>query len=366
MEYAYIVSKENLEILDICNVTDYQIVMDAEFAGMSTIRIERKPKISNESNDYLFLKDDKGSIFFYGVIDGVTNESGQNLHSIQVSEIENIFDRKIFIDGESLIKTNGIEDFIKYEIEKEFSNGVDSLLNMQYVSVTVLTHTIGAAAVSTEDGIYNFKTYLGNAREYYGIFLFFEFLGNELVIKIGKREQPKFKFNASDSDVKNYLEDYSVDALTKLSVRWKIPDTEDDNGNTVIGAVTDLVYFLNTERMIITDIDDVNRAAGNVDCMYLEAESMDGVKEEVTNKFKSNAYEHSVTADVRIGSKIYPESQFFICHECMIKTKSNGVKNSQVTRIEKNRNSKYLSVKFGNLAITLIEKLRKERMQHEL
>lgn len=359
MVYVYIVSKATIEILDIKNVEDFSIAQDSEFQGKSTIDLAVNANVRDQ--DFVFLKRDTGEIFYVAIVDSVTNTSGQNAHTLNVIEIENLFNREIFIGSEDIKKTIGIEDFIKNEIEANFSKSDDALLNMDYIEVEVLTHTPVLSSIETDNGIYNFMTFLGNAREYYGIFLDFSFGGGKLRISVSKREQALFKFDSSVSDVDNYLEDYSVDVLAKLSVKWKIPDTEDEEGNVTVGAVTDLAFFLKTDRTITSDINDPDRATGSIECFYVEKETLEEVMEEIVNKFKGNSYEHSVTADVRIGSNIYPEEQFYIGHECEIKTKSHGVKDSTITKIEYGMNSKYLSVKFGNMAVTLIEKLRKER-----
>ncbi|MDD2954358.1 MAG: hypothetical protein PHC95_14610 [Parabacteroides sp.] len=358
MDYAYVISKTDLKILDILNVKDYTIALDSEFKGSSTVVLAKKPNVNAE--DFLFLKHEDGTIFFTGKVTTFTNESGKNAHTITLQEIETIFDRKIFIDSEEIISTTGIEDFIKHEIEKEFSQSSDTILNMGYIQVVVTTHTKVLASVDTDNGIYNFKTFLGNAREYYGIFLDFEFSGSSLTITVSKKQQALFKFDASVSDIDNYLEDYSVDVLARLTVKWKIPDTETD-GVTTVGATTILDYVLLSDRTISTNLSDPDRATGSINCIYIETDTEAGVTEEVINQFKSNSYEHSVTADVRRNSNIYPESQFYIGHECEIKTVSHGVKDSMITKLSYKRDSEYISVKFGNMAITLIEKLRKER-----
>lgn len=352
MDQAYFVSKNNLKILDIIEIQDYTILLDSEFGCKSTLVTARKPKATENNADFVFFKHEDGEIFHKGLTGAFSNTSGESEHTIAVGEIENIFDRKIFIDGEVLIGTTGIEDFIKHEIEREFSQSSDTVLNMSYITVVVATHTTSTAAVDTDDGIFNFKTYLGNMREYYGIFLEFTFGSGALTITVSKKAQPTFKFDSTVSDVDNYKEDYSVEALAKLTVKWNLKDTT---------TVTDLVYFLRNNRTITTNANDSDRADGSVDCLYLEKETIEEVVEEVYNKFKSNSYQHSVTADVRIGSNIYPISQFFVGHECSIKTISHGVKSSLITKIERKKDSPYLTVKFGNLPVTLLEKLRKEK-----
>ncbi|MDD2952499.1 MAG: hypothetical protein PHC95_04960 [Parabacteroides sp.] len=359
MAQGYIIAQENLKILDIFTVSDYSIELDSEFGGKTKITLARKPVF--EKGDFIFLKDESGT-FFKGKIDTVDNESGANLHELNVIEIEQIFDRKIVLSNEALLSSTGIEDFIAYEIRKEFVSSDDPLLNMSYITVNVKSHTKVYAKVDTDDGgIYNLKTYIGNAREYYGIFLTFTFSGNTLVIDIEKKDQSVFKFDSSVSDVNDYDEVYSVDVLAKLKVVWKIPDTEDNGVVTQVGATSILNYYLLSDRTVSTNVNDPNRATGTIDTIYKEADTLAEVAEEVSKEFMSNSYEHSVTASVRRDSKIYPEDAFYVGHKCEIKTVSHGVKDSMITRISYDQGSDFIAVKFGKMAVTLIEKLRKER-----
>jgi hypothetical protein len=279
-------------------------------------------------------------------------------------EKESIFDQKIIVANDDLIAAVGIEDFIADTIKREFVASDDTFLNLDYIDIEVLTHTPVYAAVSTDTGgIYNFLTYLGNAREYYGIFLDFDFSGGRLKITISKKEQSTLRVDASVTDVTNYTEDYSVDALAKLTVIWKIPDTEDDDGNITVGDTTILHFYLLADRTITTDVDDPNRAKGKIDVIYCECEAEEEAIQTARNEFAGNAYEHSVTADILRTSRIYPADELYIGHTCQIKTKGYGVRKSFVSSVSYSQNSAFTSVKFGNMAITLIEKLRKERVK---
>lgn len=360
MAYGYVISKEDLSVVDIFTATDYEISLDKEYHGKSKVSLSRKPEISE--GDFLFMKDPSGKIFYIGVTDTVTNDSGSNLHEINLIEKETIFDRKIILSGEAVISSTGIEDFIVNTIKREFISSNDPLLNLDYIEVEALTHTKVYASVDTETGgIYNFLTYLGNAREYYGIFVDFTFSATRLKITVSKKTQNVFKIDASVSDVTNYVEDYSVDALAKLTAIWKVPDQTENGVVTKVGATTILYYFLLNNRTISTNVSDPNRAKGKVDTIYVECESRDEADQTARDAFTGNSYQHSVTADIRRANGIYPEEEFYIGHTCEIKTKAFGVRDSIVSSISYKKDSAYISVKFGNMAVTLIEKLRKER-----
>ncbi|MCD7726055.1 MAG: hypothetical protein LUI12_11010, partial [Clostridiales bacterium] len=347
--YAYIVAKQDLTILDILTASEYEIELDSEFTGKSTVTTARKP--TYEQGDYIFLKNSSGT-FYKGVIDTVDNTNGESKHTLNCLEIENIFDQKIVISEENLINETGIEDFIALAIEENFVSSDDALLNLDYITVVVSTHPPIAASVDTDDGgIFNLLTYIGNAREYYGIFLDFEFTGKALTISISKKDQETFKFDSTVSDVDDYDEVYSVDVLAKLTAVW----------STSEGVTTILKRYLKTDRTTTDDVDDPDRAVGSSDTIYIECDTEDEALQEIANEFKSNSYKHSVTANVRRSSLIYPESAFYVGHECEIKTVSHGIKDSMITNVSYSNDSEYIAVKFGNMAVTLIEKLRKER-----
>ncbi len=358
MDYGYVISKQTLGILDIMPVLSYNIKLDSEYAGKSTVETARSPGC--DEGDYFFIKNSSGTIYI-GLVDSVDNSNGETAHTINLLEIHSIFDRKIYIDSEGLISSSGMEDFIKHEIEREFSQSDDDFLNLAYIDVVVETHTPIDASVDTDNGIFNFLTFLGNAREYYGIFLDFAFTADKLTITYTKKEQETLRFDSTVTYVCDYEETYSVDALAKLTAIWKAPDEEDDDGNTIVGDTTILTRYLKTDRTTTDDASDPDRASGTIDMIYVETDTEEEVLTEIANQFKNNAYNHSVTANVRRASLIYPEEAFYIGHECQIKTVSHGIKDSLITALEYSSDSEYVSVKFGNMAITLLEKLRKER-----
>jgi hypothetical protein len=365
MIVAYIVNSFNLTIRDIFNVESYKVEGDIDFGGKSTVSVARKPIL--EEKDFVILKKN-GESFFVGICESVDNNNGEDLHIINCIEKENIFDRKIIIDeyDEAFKSTVGVEDFIENCIIDNFIDSDDALLNLDYIEVKCLTHTPVVAAVPTEHGIFNLKTYMANVMENYGVFYDFDFESEsrKLIINIEKKSQKDLKIDALSTDVNNYVENYEVDALSKLTVVWKQPDTTDDETGVVtkVGETTILNYYLRNDRSVTTDKDDPDRAKGSCDIEYLEAESSNEVAETVTNAFKSNSYNHSIELEVYGQSTIYPAHELYVGHECQIKTKAHGVKKSIITKINRSSDSDYISLKFGNMAVKLIEKLRKERI----
>lgn len=226
MIVAYIVNSFDLTIRDVFNVESYKVEGDIDFGGKSTVSVARKPIVDEQ--DFIILKKN-GESFFIGICSSVDNTNGEDLHVINCIEKENIFNRKIIIDADNeMLKTStGVEDFIEACIIDNFVDSDDALLDLDYIDVRCLTHTPVAAKVPTENGIFNLKTYIANVMEKYGVFCDFDFESEprKLIINITKKSQNDLKINTLSTDVDNYVENYEVDVLSKLTVMWNKPTT---------------------------------------------------------------------------------------------------------------------------------------------
>lgn len=364
MVVGYVVNQYDLTIRDVFNVESYTIEGDIDYEGKSTVYVARKPII--DEKDFIMLKNN-GESFFVGTCESVDNVDGEELHTIHVLEKENIFDQKIIIDAdnEALKSSTGVEDFIKACIVDNFINSDDALLNLTYLEVNTITHTPVLAKVSTDRGIFNLKTYIANVMQNYGVFCEFDFetTPGKLIINIRKKTQNELKIDALSTDVDNYVENYQVDVLAKFTVLWKQPDTTDETTGVVtkVGETTVLNYYLRNDRSVTTDKNDPDRAKGTNDIEVVESDDASEVEETVVNAFKSNSYQHSIELNIYDQSVIYPRDELYVGHECSIKTKARGAKDTIITRVAYSNDSGYISLKFGNLAVKLIEKLRKER-----
>ena len=346
MGIAYVLSADDAKIKDVLYYEDYEFLRDINFYDKSYIEVPKKPNITTE--DYIFCRD--GEINFNGICETVENVNGENLHTIRMYQIERLFDRNVILDNEAIVGTVGIEDFIKAEIEDKFINSDDDFINKGYITVTASTHNTVAAKVPAPNGIYNIKTYIGNAKENYSIFLDFYFSNGALSIDIHKKTQTALSVDTTLTDIIDLSEIYQVNVLSKLQAIWQVTESED--------PPTLKTYYLLNNRSITEDGEDENRAKGYVNTIYIEAETEAELYQQVLNAFRSNSYKHSVEFEVRSGSKILPLSELFVGRECMIKSKDYGVKNSIITRTDINSKKKTIGLKFGNLQIRLIEKIR--------
>lgn len=336
-----IISRNTFTLLDVVQVSSYEISLDGDYNGKSTFIVPKKP-IADE-DDFIIFHDNE--VIFCGIIGTIENEYGCESYTITAIEMPRLFDQKIVLANANLLAT-GIEDFIADQIESNFISSDDDLLNITYLTVTAKSHTPVAANPENENGIYNLCTYLGNALTTYGIFIDFEFTTSGINVFIEKKTQKDLDIDTNLSDVTVANEVYSISALTKLTVLW-------DNGT----ATETRQFFLKTDRTITENIDDPDRAKGSSDVMYSTVETEAEMIQEAKNQFTNNSYQHKVEFDVLKASKMIPESQLYVGHKCRAKTK-NGIKDSMITGISRTNNSSIVSVTLGQLKITLIEKLK--------
>lgn len=334
---ATIIAKETLDILAITDISSYTIEQDIEFDGKSSFEVSHALNVHEQ--DFILLRNDE-RIVSLGIVSTIENESGNNLHVIHFTQIETIFDRDIFLDGEEIIRDFGIEEFIRQCIYSNFVFNDDEFINQQYLEVQVLTNTKVIAKVENENGIFNLKTYMANMLERYGIGYMFKFEDRKLVIEIKKLDPVPLKIDTQISDIVNCSEVYET---------------------VTIGATSIHNFYLLTDRTISKDKTNENRAGGKIVTEYFEFETYEELLEEVTQRFKSNSYSHSVEVDIYQSSLIYPMRDLFIGRECVIKTKTRGIKQSLITRVAYSNKSQFINIKFGKMKVTLLEKLKKER-----
>ena len=121
---AYFLDKNTFEIVDVVQLSDYEINLDEETNAKTTMTVLKK--INASDKDFVFIKEN-GKIIYIGIIEAPTNENGEVKYDINATYVTNLFDRKIILKNEELISNTGIEDFIAYTIEKEFTDSEDNL-----------------------------------------------------------------------------------------------------------------------------------------------------------------------------------------------------------------------------------------------
>ena len=340
---CYFISKKDYSILNCVEVNSHSVAYNLDVGGKTKIIIAANPNASKE--DFVLLKDGKKTIF-QGIVENVDGYQGEKKHTVSCLEIERIFDRKIFLSDVETIRTTGIEDFVVKTIKTYFSNSGDSFVDMEYIDCQALTHTKVSSKPTTENEIYNFKTYIGNIKEQYGIFLDFEFTQTKLNIFVYKKEQTVMQIDTTITDVDSCKETYEIKALSKLNVIWL---------NTTTQTKETRVFYLHLDRTV-SEID-ADRVDGIVSSLYIEAETEEEMIQSVYNEFRSNSYSHLIEAAIYANSKIYPANELYVGHEVDVKT-SAGIKSSIISGIAFSDDSNAISVKFGNLKVSLTDKLK--------
>ena len=340
---CYFISKKDFSIIDCVEINSYSASHNLDCGGKTKIIIAGKPNAADE--DFVVLKDGK-NIVFKGIIENIDNSDGELQHNISCLEIEQIFNREIFLSDVEIIKTNGIEDFVAKAIQTYFAATGDSFIDMQYINCNILSHTKINAKPTADNGIFNLKTYIGNIKQQYGIFLDFEFTKTNLNISIYKKEQLPMQIDTNATDIISFEETYKTKVLSKLSVLWLNKTTQEKS----------LRYFYLHSNRSVSEVDE-DRIDGTIKSIYIETDTEEEMIQEAKNEFKSNSYSHSIEADIAANSKIYPKEELYVGHEVTIKT-SAGIKESIISEISNSDDADLISVKFGILKVTLTDKLK--------
>lgn len=340
---CYFIARKDFKIINCVEVNSYSAAHNLDCGGKTKITIAGNPGASDE--DFVLLKDGKKTKFI-GIVETISGAEGEQKHDVSCLEIERIFDREIFLSDADIIRTTGIEDFVAKTIKTYFSASGDDFSDMSYINVNAATHTKINSKPAADSGIYNFKTYIGNIKQNYGIFLDFEFTKTNLNITIHKKSQSAMQIDTTITDVVDCKEIYKIKVLSKLSVIWR---------NTLTQAETKRYFYLHSNRSVSEVNED--RVDGTISTIVIEAETEEEMIQEAKNEFKSNSYSHSIEAQILAASKLYPANELYVGHEVMVKTAA-GIKESIISDISFTDAADVIAVKFGILKVTLTDKLK--------
>lgn len=353
---AYILSKTDLKIKDFFYFKDFLFTDDLEYSDKSQIVVPRLVDVMDD--DFVYCKDDSNKMVFFGVaFDTATHDRTENI-ALTMRQKECLFDRFIFAENASLISTS-IESFVVRMITDNWVSSGDPLMDRAYIHPVAVTNTPVVASLSNivnvQDGVFNLKTFLGNIKERYGIFIDFVLTntapgagGAVLTVNVYKNTADTVPIDTDVSDISNTEETYSVDVLAKLHVKWFNPSTETTAYRT---------YYLLADRSISTSVSDQNRVDGTIDSIYVEADTEAEMYDEVINEFQRNSYEHKITFYLRENSQLYLPDDYYVGRKCLVETKT-GVKESLITAIERESSSGVRKITMGKLKVTLTSKLR--------
>lgn len=340
-QVAYFFDRQTFKLKEISNYENYNINIDEETNSKTTFDIIKELDISNK--DFVLLKKN-GKTDYLGIIDDIVNENGEKKNSITCKYISNIFDRKIILKNESLISEKGIEDFILYTIQQNFTNSNDTLLNIDFLDVEILTHTkVNKSIDNVENNIYNFHTFVTNCTQNYNIILEFSINNKRLKLKIYKESAKTKNVDATLADITNYTELFEKNVTAKVIVLCK--DKSEHN------------WFLKSDRTVTDNINDENRAFGDIEVVYTE--KVEDAYQTALNEFKSNTYKHMITFDLYKNSKIINVNDLRIGTTINVKTRNNIILNTYISAIN-DTGGNFITFTTGNMRINFIDKLKKE------
>lgn len=292
---TYILSKQNLKILSMPKIIDYQINIDEETNLKSTLKTIKTSGL--QEGNYIVINGLYKQFLFIIPGDGIITEKDSNVVNLNVSDISNVFDRKVIEKKTELMTTESIEKFIAETIYDNFVNSSDTFLNIGYIDITWHTNTKGTVATNSENGLYNFHTFLINCRQNKNIYTEFKFENNRLKIDIGYKEESAEMIDTTLPEVVDYnkIKEEEITAKVQVYIR--------ENGS-------EYNLYLKTDRTTTENKDDPNRASGRIE--VISVDTADKAREEALNVMKGNRYKHLVEFKIAKTSKLMDITKLYI------------------------------------------------------
>ena len=336
----YILDNKNLNILSVCRPCNYNLNLDEETNGKSEIVL---PSLNFAKKGFYLVFNGLYKQFLF-VIDDVITSKEEKAVTVSLLDISNIFDRKIILRDRENMLTNGIENYIANEMDRNFINSNDSILNLNYVDVYVHSTTRANVTINDEDNLYNFHTYLINCRQYKNIYTEFKFEGianRRLKIDIENKSESTMLIDTTLAEVTGYNKVYEVDPVTKVEAYVR------ENGS---------VYnlYLRTDRTTTTNKNDVNRLEGRIET--ISCDTLENAQEEALNVIRANTYKHLVEFNIAKSSKLIDVKNLYIGRPIKIKTQ-DSIYDSYISAIILS-DENFVQYKTGNLRIDFTDKQR--------
>lgn len=332
--FMWIFDYKDFSVKDIVEIADYEINIDEETNASSIIKVLKKN--TAKAKDIVVIKKNN-EVVYWGTIENIQNENGKKSYEYTVKYITNLFDQNIKLENEDLIKTTGIEDFIKTAITDNFISNADTFINKSYLQVEAKTHTPKQTSVSNvQDGIYNLHTWITNCTQNYDIVYSFSIVDKKLVIFIENKALNKELIDTQAHAISNYIEVFETNVVAKVMV---------------LTSTDPYVLYLLNDRTTTTDMTNKNRADGKVETVYTE--KYEDAPQKALDTMKANTYNHNITFNmlgkyIKVGTPI------------AIKTKESVIFDTYISAV-KITPKKFYEYTCGNIRIKFIDKLLKER-----
>ena len=339
----YILDNKNLNILSVCRPCNYNLNLDEETNGKSEVVL---PSLNFAKKGFYLVLNGLYKQFLF-VIDDVITSKEEKAVTVSLLDISNIFDRKIILRDKENMLTNGIENYIANEMDRNFINSSDSILNLNYIDVYAHSTTRANVTINDEDNLYNFHTYLINCRQYKNIYTEFKFDGianRRLKIDIEYKSESTMLIDTTLAEVTGYNKVYEVDPVTKVEAYVR----EDES-----------VYnlYLKTDRTTTTNKNDVNRLEGRIET--ISCDTLANAQEEALNVIRANTYKHLVEFNIAKSSKLIDVKDLHIGRPIKIKTE-DSIYDSYISAIILS-DENFVQYKTGNLRIDFTDKQKLQK-----
>lgn len=334
--FMWIFDSVDFHIKDIVELSDYEISIDEETNSNTIVNILKRTNA--KADDIVIIKNDED--IFWGVIKEIKNEDGKMLYKYMLKYITNIFDQKVVLRNEEVIKNTGVEDFIAKTITENFINNQDTFINKKYLEIIAKTHTPTQISVdNVEDGIYNLLTWMTNCTKRYNIIYNFSIENKKLVLTIENKETKKELIDTSAQAISNYTEVFETSIISKVTVLTKAEGEYN-------------LYLLN-DRTTTTDMNNENRAVGKVETVYTE--KMEDAPQKALDTMKANRYNHNITFKMKKYLKLGTPIAIKTANSVILDTYISALKITQ---------SELIEYTCGNIRVKFIDKLLKERKEN--
>lgn len=333
-------SSSTLNVKDIVEIADYDITIDEETNANSIVKVLKHT--SAKAKDVVAIKKNN-EVIYWGVIDEIQNTDGANSYQFTLKYITNLFDRKIRLTGDNVIRETGIEDFLEDTIELFFTDNPDTFINMNWLDLSILSHTPKDISVTNvENRIYNLHTWLTNCTQNYDIVYTFSITNKKLLMAIKCMTYDKELIDTTAQNISNYTEVFETNVMAKVICLYDKKEGVENQGQYVL--------FLKTDRTTTTSSSDPDRAEGNLTTIFTE--NYEDARQSCLDEMKANEYNHNITFNydkyVKVGTPI------------AIKTKNSIIYYSYISSI-KITPKKFYEYICGNIRINFIDKLLKEK-----
>lgn len=339
----YILDNKNLNILSVCRPCNYNLNLDEETNGKSEIVL---PSLNFAKKGFYLVFNGLYKQFLFVIDDVITSKEEKSV-TVSLLDISNIFDRKVILRNKEAMQEDGIENYISDEMDTNFINSNDSILNLNYVDVYVHTTTKANVTINDEDNLYNFHTYLINCRQYKNIYTEFKFEGiakRRLRIDIENKSESTLLIDTTLAEVTGYNKVYEVDLVTKVEAYVR----ED-------GSVYNL--YLRTDRTTTTNKNDANRLEGRIET--ISCDTLENAQEEALNVIRANTYKHLVEFNIAKSSKLIDVKELHIGRPIKIKT-IDSIYDSYISAIILS-DENFVQYKTGNLRIDFTDKQKLQK-----